>query len=80
MRARAARLRLVTRLAACWWIVPVSAGAAPLQAFVTVTARELAGFTHVTPIGGFTLDPREWGGWNPAAFYPLVVIPATTSP
>ncbi len=172
MRARAARLRLVTWLAACSWIVPVSAGAViPLQSFVTVMAGDgLTGFSHTAPIGRFTvmevafafesfgffdasnadsnvdvyvgmilpdgrfmswvgdplastfvtgqapvplfagvvpsvgtqhfyrwltpatpgwcilyglvvraganpLDPREWAGWNPAAFYPFLVTP-----
>jgi len=34
----------------------------------------------VVRAGANPLDPREWDGWNPAAFYPLVVTPATTSP
>jgi hypothetical protein len=183
IRARAARLGLVTCLAVGSWLLPVTARAEiPLQSSVAVTAGNgLTGFSHVTPIGSFTimevsftfesfgfldarnadsiaavdvyvgavlpdgrfmswagdpfastfvtgqapvplfaavvpavgtqyfyrhlsfatgaaqgwyvlyglvvraganpLDPREWGGWNPAAFYPFLVIPlATPSP
>jgi len=29
----------------------------------------------VVPAGANPLDPREWAGWNPAAFYPLLVVP-----
>jgi hypothetical protein len=34
----------------------------------------------VVRAGANPLDPREWAGWNPAAFYPLLVVPVTTSP
>ncbi|HMH50712.1 MAG TPA: hypothetical protein VK548_10795 [Candidatus Acidoferrum sp.] len=29
----------------------------------------------VVRAGANPLDPREWAGWNPAAFYPLLVVP-----
>ena len=34
----------------------------------------------VVRAGANPLEPREWAGWNPAAFYPLLVVPVTTSP
>jgi hypothetical protein len=32
-------------------------------------------YSLVVRAGANPLDPREWAGWNPAAFYPLLVVP-----
>jgi hypothetical protein len=34
----------------------------------------------VVRAGANPLDAREWSGWNPAAFYPLLVTPPITFP
>lgn len=59
MRARAARLQLVIWLAACAWIVPVSAGAAIpiMQPFVTVSASEWGGSAHAIRISALLVTP-----------------------
>jgi hypothetical protein len=70
--------------------VPLFAGVVPavgtrnFQRSLSFTAGAAQGwyvlYGIVVRAGADPLEPREWGGWNPAAFYPFLVTPPITFP